>query len=175
MKDEIQSSSTQSNGNYLPDKAAVVEEKIHARDNEQASEGKQGIYPAVGRVLVIPFRWIRNDWNRATLRKIEPKGRWELFFLLMAVLVAAYTCRVFILQLQEMKSGSADTHMLATAAEDQASADKSLAEQAKAQNGTMAKSLGDTDALVKQAAAQARYTEELAREARKSADIANLS
>jgi len=80
---------------------------------------------------------------------------------------------VFLATMQwwEMHSGGVDTHDLAVAAGKQADAAKALAEQAKAQTDKMRESLGKTDDLIRQAAAQATATNELAGTAGKQAEL----
>lgn len=84
-----------------------------------------------------------------------------------AVLAVVGVLTYFILknQLREMHEGGADTHDLAVAAGKQADAAKILAEQAKAQTGRMDKSL-------EKATEQAIATNNLASQAKRSADIA---
>src|SRR5260370_3179734 len=99
---------------------------------------------------------------------------------ILGVAVAAITGVIFWKQLgvmsdqlAEMKSGGKDTHDLAVAAGKQADDTKALADQAKAQVDKMAESVAKTDSLIKETTKQANSTAELAREAKRSADIAD--
>jgi hypothetical protein len=77
-----------------------------------------------------------------------------------------FVTAIFIcLQWCEMRSGGTDTHDLAVAAGKQADAAKILAEQAKVQTGKMSESL-------EKATEQAIATNNLAKQAKRSADIA---
>ena len=68
-------------------------------------------------------------------------------------------------QINEMKSGGADTHELAVAA-------KAQSQQAELQTKKMAESVAKTDDLIRQASAQAKATNDVAVAARKQADAA---
>jgi hypothetical protein len=94
---------------------------------------------------------------------------------------------VATMQWWEMHSGSRDTHALAVAARQQATAATAQSKAAAAQtrfaskevdalarqNDDLKKSLEKTDALIRQAVSQARATQRLAVEARRSADAAD--
>lgn len=80
----------------------------------------------------------------------------------------------------EMYTGSRDTHALAVSAQQLARAAKAQAKFASKdvdaltqQDGDLGRSLEKTDALIKEAVAQARATQKLALEARRSADAAD--
>jgi len=79
--------------------------------------------------------------------------------------IAVFTSHLMNRQLTEMKTSSADTHDLAVAAEAQS-------KQAEEQTRKMSQSLEKTDSLIRQATTQAIATNNLAREAKRSADIA---
>ncbi len=92
---------------------------------------------------------------------------------ILAGLAVVFTLLFVALQWREMKEGGKDTKALAEAAKTQAEAAKAQSEQAEAQTKKMAESLSKTDNLIRQATAQAKAGNELARAARRSADIAN--
>jgi hypothetical protein len=97
--------------------------------------------------------------------------RWARIAVLMSCLAAIFVCA----QWWEMHSSSGDTHDLAVAAGQQATAANTQSQQAIAQTSNMAASLTKTDDLIRQATAQARATNDLAREAKRSADIAKTT
>jgi hypothetical protein len=89
--------------------------------------------------------------------------------------IAAFTVILAVVsyfQLRELHSGGADTHDLASAAQEQARAAKVTAEEAKDQVGKMGESLKKTDALISQQSDQVKATQNLADQAERSADTA---
>jgi hypothetical protein len=99
----------------------------------------------------------------------EDKPKWTdkamAFFTVCLVGVAIWQGHIFNKQLGEMHTGGEDTHALAVSADSQAKA-------ALAQVQKMVESLGKTDALIKEATAQATATNALAKQAQRSADYA---
>lgn len=93
-----------------------------------------------------------------------------LIFLATAVYAAfsGWQLAVMKKQLNEIHSGSKDTHDVAVAAGKQADAAKTQSEQAIQQTATMGQSLSKTDDLI-------RATVDLAKQAKRSADIASLA
>jgi len=94
------------------------------------------------------------------------------FFTICLVIVSIIQGHIFYKQWQEMHSGGVDTHDLAVAAKSQADAAIAQANEAKEQVGKMAESLTKTDALIKEATAQAIATNNLALQAQRAADYA---
>ena len=72
--------------------------------------------------------------------------------------------------LVEIRTGGKDTHDLAVAAAKQADAAKAQSRQAEAQTKKMGESLRKTDALIRQSTEQAKATNKLAVQAKRSAD-----
>jgi hypothetical protein len=109
----------------------------------------------------------------------EDKPKWTdktvALFTLCLFLVALVQGYIFYKQWQEMHSGGVDTKALADSAKSQADAAKAQADEAKAQVERMTEALGKTDALIKQATAQAIATNRLAEQAQRSADYAKQS
>jgi hypothetical protein len=109
----------------------------------------------------------------------EDKPKWTdktvALFTLFLFLAAVIQGGIFYKQWQEMHTGGEDTHSLALAAKAQADAAKAQAEEAKAQVDKMTESLVKTDAIIKEATAQAVATNRLAAQAQRSADYAKQS
>jgi hypothetical protein len=108
--------------------------------------------------------------NRANEDKPKWTDKTVALFTLFLFLAAVIQGVIFYKQWQEMHSGGADTHDLAVAAKTQAEAAKAQADEAKVQVDKMAESLKKTDALIKEATAQANATNLLAAQAQRSAD-----
>ncbi|WP_433964253.1 hypothetical protein [Tunturiibacter gelidiferens] len=106
----------------------------------------------------------------------EDQPKWTdkavAFFTICLVGVAIWQAVIFNRQWEEMHTGGEDTKALATAADTQAKAAKAQADEAKEQVGKMVESLAKTDALIRQATAQATATNRLAVQAQRSADYA---
>lgn len=100
-------------------------------------------------------RWTGPDWVTAIAT--------VMIFLTTAVYT--YYARK---QWQEMKSSGSDTNAIALAA-------KAQSQQAEAQTKKMGESVAKTDELIRQATAQATATNNLAAQAKRSADAANRS
>jgi hypothetical protein len=120
VKHEKEPSNAELQSKQSLDNAAGSGEKENPPSAKEAPQDEQPMSSAIRAALSGFAGWARADWKRASLHKMEAKDIWQLFFLLMAVLVAAYTCQVFERQLNEMKTGSADTHTLALVAKQQA-------------------------------------------------------
>jgi hypothetical protein len=109
----------------------------------------------------------------------EDKPKWTdktvALFTLFLFLAAVIQGVIFYGQWQEMKSGGVDTKALANSAKSQADAAKAQADEARVQVEKMTQALGKTDALIKEATAQAVATNRLAAQAQRSADYAKQS
>ena len=69
-------------------------------DNEPTQEPHKP--PLRTRIWMTFGNWATHDWDRSNWKRLEPKEKWNLFFTLMAILIASWTVRVLTRQLTTM-------------------------------------------------------------------------
>jgi hypothetical protein len=103
-------------------------------------------------------------YEKATLRWMRAQA-------VIAILAAMFVAW----QAYEMNTSGVDTHALAVSASNQANAAEAQSRQAELQTKRMAESIVKTDALIKETAIQAKATNALAVQAKRSADVSEKS
>jgi hypothetical protein len=104
-------------------KTPVKTVRIGIQDAPKSDKAPTDKVPILLRLLSALWQVVKKDWNRSGIAKLTAKEGWPLFLGFLAIAVAARTLGVLSgqldtmnRQLEEIHSGSADTHKLANAA-----------------------------------------------------------